>query len=103
MSDTLIATATPDSLLHHTHVINIWGDSYQLKDRRKIGDQKVPDMGPGAYITGKLKWPNPLSIKSITVLTIPKRSFMCLLKKIRRGTYCFNKCLRKKEDGMWIK
>jgi DNA replication protein DnaC len=31
-----------DRLLHHSHVINIRGESYQLKDRLKSGIQTVP-------------------------------------------------------------
>lgn len=37
MSDTIIATATLDRLLHRAHVINIRGDTYRLKDRKKSG------------------------------------------------------------------
>lgn len=42
MSDTVIATATLDRLLHHAHVINIRGETYRFKDRLKIGIQIVP-------------------------------------------------------------
>ena len=42
MSDTIIATATLDRLLHHAHVINIRGETYRLKDRLKTGVQTVP-------------------------------------------------------------
>ena len=42
MSDTVIATATLDRLLHHAHVINIRGETYRLKDRLKTGVQTVP-------------------------------------------------------------
>ena len=42
MSDTVIATATLDRLLHHAHVINIRGDTYRLKGRLKTGIQTVP-------------------------------------------------------------
>jgi DNA replication protein DnaC len=38
MSDTVIATATLDRLLHHAHVINIRGNTYRLKDRLRVGD-----------------------------------------------------------------
>ena len=37
MSDTVIATATLDRLLHHSSVINIKGNTYRLKDRMKVG------------------------------------------------------------------
>ena len=35
--DGVIATAILDRLLHHSHVINIRGESYRLKDKRKAG------------------------------------------------------------------
>jgi len=42
MNDTVIATAILDRLLHHSHIINIRGDSYRLKDRMKSGFRVVP-------------------------------------------------------------
>lgn len=42
MSDTVIATALLDRLLHHAHVVNIRGGTYRLKDRLKAGIQTVP-------------------------------------------------------------
>lgn len=42
MSDTVIATATLDRLLHHAYVINIRGETYRLKDRLKAGLKTVP-------------------------------------------------------------
>ncbi len=42
MSDTVIATAMLDRLLHHAHVINIRGGTYRLRDRMKTGVQTVP-------------------------------------------------------------
>jgi DNA replication protein DnaC len=38
MSDTVIATATLDRLLHHSFVVNIKGSTYRLKDRLRVGD-----------------------------------------------------------------
>jgi len=35
--DPIIATAILDRLLHHSHVINIQGDSYRLKEKQKAG------------------------------------------------------------------
>ena len=35
--DTVIATAILDRLLHHSHVLNIRGESYRLKDKRQAG------------------------------------------------------------------
>ena len=42
MSDTVIATAMLDRLLHHAHVINIRGDTYRLRDRLKTGVKTAP-------------------------------------------------------------
>ena len=42
LSDTVIATALLDRLLHHAHVINIRGQTYRLKDRLKAGIRTVP-------------------------------------------------------------
>ena len=33
----MIATAVLDRLLHHSHVLNIRGESYRLKDKRQAG------------------------------------------------------------------
>jgi hypothetical protein len=41
--DSIIATAILDRLLHHSKSINIPGESYRLKDRRKAG--LVPPRG----------------------------------------------------------
>ena len=35
--DSIIATAILDRLLHHSTTINIRGESYRLKDRRRAG------------------------------------------------------------------
>ena len=37
LGDTVIATAVLDRLLHHSHVLNIRGESYRLKDKRQAG------------------------------------------------------------------
>jgi len=42
MSDTVIATAMLDRLLHHAHVINIRGETYRLKGRMNAGVLPVP-------------------------------------------------------------
>lgn len=42
LGDTALATAVLDRLLHHAHVINIRGDSYRMKDRRKAGGLYAP-------------------------------------------------------------
>jgi DNA replication protein DnaC len=36
-SDTVLASAILDRLLHHTTAINIKGESYRLKEKRKAG------------------------------------------------------------------
>lgn len=41
--DPIIATAILDRLLHHSTTINIRGESYRLKDRRKAGLLSAPD------------------------------------------------------------
>jgi DNA replication protein DnaC len=35
--DPIIATAILDRLLHHSHILNIRGDSYRLKEKRRTG------------------------------------------------------------------
>lgn len=35
--DTVIATAVLDRLLHHSHVLNIRGESYRLREKRRAG------------------------------------------------------------------
>ena len=40
--DTILATAVLDRLLHHASVINIRGESYRLKERRKAGLLATP-------------------------------------------------------------
>lgn len=42
MTDTVLATAILDRLLHHSNIINIRGESYRLKDRLKSGVRVVP-------------------------------------------------------------
>jgi hypothetical protein len=47
--DPIIATAILDRLLHHSTTINIRGESYRLKDRRRAGLLPRPDeQQPGA-------------------------------------------------------
>lgn len=50
--DPIIATAILDRLLHHSTTINIRGESYRLKDRRRAGlvagrEQREAQPGPG--------------------------------------------------------
>jgi hypothetical protein len=37
VSDNVIASAVLDQLLHHSHTINIKGESYRLKVKKKAG------------------------------------------------------------------
>jgi len=37
MGDHVLATAVLDRLLHHSHVVNIRGNSYRLKEKLKTG------------------------------------------------------------------
>jgi hypothetical protein len=41
--DPIIATAILDRLLHHSTRVNIRGESYRLKERRKAGLIPLPD------------------------------------------------------------
>src|SRR5499425_1746936 len=43
----IIATSILDRLLHHSTTINIWGESYRLKDRRKAGLFPRPEEDAG--------------------------------------------------------
>jgi DNA replication protein DnaC len=43
--DPVIATAILDRLLHHSTTVNIRGDSYRLKERRKAGLSSLPGRG----------------------------------------------------------
>ena len=44
--DPIIATAILDRLLHHSTTLNIRGESYRLKERRKAGLIPVPEAQP---------------------------------------------------------
>ena len=37
LSDSVIASAILDRLLHHSHVLNIRGESYRLPEKRQAG------------------------------------------------------------------
>ncbi|MDP6494830.1 MAG: IS21-like element helper ATPase IstB [Dehalococcoidia bacterium] len=56
LGDTVIATAILDRLLHHSHVLNIRGESYRLKDKRQAGLLTTPHLvsaGPEAMDDSK--------------------------------------------------
>jgi DNA replication protein DnaC len=42
LGDAVIATAILDRLLHHSHVLNIRGESYRLKEKRRAGLFSAP-------------------------------------------------------------
>lgn len=44
LGDPVIATAILDRLLHHSHVVNIRGDSYRLKDKKRAGVWAAPNV-----------------------------------------------------------
>jgi len=44
--DNVIASAILDRLLHHSHTVNIKGESYRLKDKRKAGVWTQPTVEP---------------------------------------------------------
>jgi DNA replication protein DnaC len=37
IGDPVVATAILDRLLHHSHVVTIRGDSYRLREKRRLG------------------------------------------------------------------
>ena len=37
LGDTVIASAVLDRLVHHSHVLNIRGESYRLREKRQAG------------------------------------------------------------------
>ena len=37
LGDSVIASAVLDRLLHHSHVLNIRGESYRLREKRQAG------------------------------------------------------------------
>lgn len=45
--DEVIASAVPDRILHHSTTVNIKGESFRLKDRRKSGLPAVKAKGQG--------------------------------------------------------
>jgi DNA replication protein DnaC len=81
--DPIIATAILDRLLHHSTTINIRGESYRLKDRRKAGlfpraeeDNNRPAPFPSSEIlqNGPRRQGSTSSRKTGAPLTAPGRS-----------------------------
>ncbi|MCI3919435.1 IS21-like element helper ATPase IstB [Paenibacillus sp. TRM 82003] len=52
MGDAVLATAVLDRLLHHSHVVNIRGNSYRLKDKLKTGIYSSPSAQVGQKYPG---------------------------------------------------
>lgn len=81
--DPIIATAILDRLLHHSTTINIRGESYRLKDRRKAGlfpraDQDsgraAPLLSPDSLQNGPHRQGSAAPRKTSAPLTAPGRS-----------------------------
>ncbi len=51
--DNTIASAILDRLLHHSHTINIKGESYRLKDKRRAGTIPIPISSPAKEVIEK--------------------------------------------------
>lgn len=45
LGDAVLATAILDRLLHHSHVLNIRGDSYRLREKKRAGLFGIPQSG----------------------------------------------------------
>jgi DNA replication protein DnaC len=81
--DPIIATAILDRLLHHSTTINIRGESYRLKDRRKAGlfpradqeaDRPAPFPSPEILQNGPRRQGSASPRKIGAALTAPGRS-----------------------------
>jgi DNA replication protein DnaC len=81
--DPIIATAILDRLLHHSTTINIRGESYRLKDRRKAGlfprpdedgGRSAPFLSPDSLQNGPRRQGSTSSRKTSAALTAPGRS-----------------------------
>ena len=53
-NDKVVTTAILDRLLHHSHVINILGDSYRLKEKKEEGmiDSDIYKFKPQKTVKG---------------------------------------------------
>jgi len=81
--DPIIATAILDRLLHHSTTINIRGESYRLKDRRKAGlfprpnedsGRSAPFLSPDILQNGPRRQGSATPRKPSAPLTAPGRS-----------------------------
>ncbi|PYI50003.1 ATP-binding protein, partial [Paenibacillus flagellatus] len=52
MGDPVLATAVLDRLLHHSHVVNIRGNSYRLKEKLNTGIYSTPGTQVGQNYPG---------------------------------------------------
>jgi hypothetical protein len=52
MGDPVLATAVLDRLLHHSHIVNIRGNSYRLREKRKTGIYSTPGAQVGQNYPG---------------------------------------------------
>ena len=52
LGDAVVATAILDRLLHHSHVLNIRGESYRLRDKKRAGLFAGPSGRPEGRDTG---------------------------------------------------
>ena len=50
LGDQVMASAVLDRILHHYSVINIRGDSYRLKERKKLGNVNLGEVRKGREI-----------------------------------------------------
>ena len=46
LGDPVVATAILDRLLHHSHVLNIRGESYRLREKKRAGFFGTPPTPP---------------------------------------------------------
>jgi len=81
--DPIIATAILDWLMHHSTTINIRGESYRLKDRRKAGlfprleedgGRSAPLLSPDSLQNGPRRQGSAAPRKTSAALTAPVRS-----------------------------
>ena len=72
--DPIIATAILDRLLHHSTTVNIRGESYRLKDRRRAGllprtDQQGPETTPPAAPAPAQRAPRRAPVAQLALLS----------------------------------
>src|SRR5690606_39163112 len=80
LGDNVIATAVLDRLLHHSHVLNIRGESYRLREKRQAGlvgarvvmggDNPQPERA-GRPLVLRTKGIGPLYVGWVRFQTVP--------------------------------